>query len=233
MAWRGSRVQVASGPPASEAIALARAGSLRQVIGIIDYRAGNAPSVGYALERLGVAHRLVATAAELDAVDRIILPGVGAARATLESLATSRLVEALTRRVRDEHVPFLGICIGLQVLLDHSEEGDVDCLGWVPGRVRRFPDTLRVPQIGWNSVRTTRAHPVTDGLGPEAYCYFVNSYYAVPAEASDALGLTEYGQEFCSIVARDNIVATQFHAEKSGPVGLALLGRFARWDPTC
>jgi len=203
------------------------------VIGIIDYRAGNAPSVGYALERLGVTHRLVATPAELDAVDRIILPGVGAARATLESLATSRLVEALTRRVRDEHVPFLGICIGLQVLFDHSEEGDVDCLGWVPGRVRRFPDTLRVPQIGWNSVRTTRAHPVTDGLGPEAYCYFVNSYYAVPAEPSDALGLTEYGEEFCSIVARDNIVATQFHAEKSGPVGLALLERFARWDPTC
>ena len=203
------------------------------MIGVIDYRAGNAPSVGYALERLGIAHRLVATADELDGVDRIILPGVGAARATIDSLRESGLVDALTARVVGESIPFLGICIGLQVLLEHSEEGDVDCLGWVPGRVRRFPDSLRVPQIGWNAVRATRAHPVTDGLGTDAYCYFVNSYFAEPADAADALGVTEYGEEFCSVIGRGNIVATQFHAEKSGPVGLALLERFARWDGTC
>jgi glutamine amidotransferase len=203
------------------------------VIGVIDYRAGNAPSVGYALERLGLAHRLVATAAELDGVDRIVLPGVGAARATIDSLRDSGLVDPLAGRVLDDGVPFLGICIGLQVLLEHSEEGEVDCLGWVPGRVRRFPERLRVPQIGWNRVRATRAHPVTDGLGDDAYCYFVNSYYAVPGEAADTLGVTEYGHEFCSVVGRDNIVATQFHAEKSGPVGLAFLERFAKWDGTC
>jgi len=214
-------------------VAAATPGTLLAVIGVIDYRAGNAPSVGYALERLGIAHRLVATAGELDDVDRIILPGVGAAQATIDSLRASGLVEPLTARVVDAPTPFLGICIGLQVLLEHSEEGDVDCLGWVPGRVRRFPDSLRVPQIGWNAVRATRPHPVTDGLGPDAYCYFVNSYFAEPAEPADALGVTEYGDEFCSIIGRDNIVATQFHAEKSGPVGLALLERFARWDGTC
>ncbi len=203
------------------------------MIGVIDYRAGNAPSVGYALERLGLTHRLVATADQLDGVERIILPGVGAAQATIDSLRESGLVEPLAARVHGDHVPFLGIGIGLQVLFERSDEGDVDCLGWVPGQVLRFPDTLRVPQIGWNAVRTTRTHPVTDGLGDDAYCYFVNSFYAAPADPADALGVTEYGQEFCSIVGRENILATQFHAEKSGPVGLALLERFARWDGTC
>jgi len=203
------------------------------VIAVIDYRAGNAPSVGYALERLGLEHRLAATAADHDGCERIVLPGVGAARATLDSLHHSGLIEPIARRVHDDGVPFLGICIGLQVLLDHSEEGDVDGLGWVPGTVRRFPDSLRVPQIGWNAVRVTRPHPFTDGLGDDAYCYFVNSYFADPADPEAALGVTDYGGEFCSIVARDNIVATQFHAEKSGPVGLALLERFAKWDGTC
>ncbi|GMU77473.1 MAG: imidazole glycerol phosphate synthase subunit HisH [Acidimicrobiia bacterium] len=203
------------------------------MIGVIDYRAGNAPSVGYALERLGVPHRLVADPDALPGVERIILPGVGAARATLDSLAETGLVEPLTELVVNGHVPFLGICIGLQVLLERSEEGGVDCLGWVPGDVRRFPATLRVPQIGWNAVKATRSHPVTDGLGDDAYCYFVNSYFADPADAGDVLGVTEYGAEFCSIIGRDNLVATQFHAEKSGPVGLALLERFSRWDGSC
>jgi imidazole glycerol-phosphate synthase subunit HisH len=203
------------------------------VIAVIDYRAGNAPSVAYALERLGIEHRLASTAADLDDADRIVLPGVGAARATIDSLTMSRLLDPLANRVQVDRVPFLGICIGLQVLLDHSEEGDVDCLGWVPGRVVRFPDAVRVPQIGWNAVQTTREHPVTDGLGPDAYCYFVNSYFASPDDSADTLGRTEYGTSFCSILGRDNIVATQFHAEKSGPVGLALLERFARWDGTC
>ena len=203
------------------------------MIAVIDYRAGNAPSVGYALERLGLEHRLVGTAADLDGCDRIVLPGVGAARATLDSLRQAGLVEPMARRVHDDGVPFLGICIGLQVLFDHSEEGDVDGLGWVPGRVRRFPDSLRVPQIGWNAVRATRAHPVTDGLGDDAYCYFVNSYFADPADPEAALGVTDYGGEFCSIVGRGNVVATQFHAEKSGAVGLALLERFAKWDGSC
>jgi glutamine amidotransferase len=202
------------------------------VIAVVDYRAGNAPSVGYALERLGLEHRLAATAADLDGCSHIVLPGVGAARATLDSLHESGLVEPIATRVRGG-IPFLGICIGLQVLFDHSDEGSVACLGWVPGTVRRFPDSLRVPQIGWNAVRATRAHPVTDGLGDAAYCYFVNSYFADPVDPHDTLGVTDYGGEFCSIVGRGNIVATQFHAEKSGAVGLALLERFAKWDGSC
>jgi imidazole glycerol-phosphate synthase subunit HisH len=200
------------------------------MIGVIDYRAGNAPSVGYALTRLGLEHRLVSEPDEVDACERLVLPGVGAAGATLDSLAASGLREPLTRRVRDEGAPFLGICIGLQVLFEHSEEGDVAGLGWVPGGVRRFSDDLRVPQIGWNAVRLRREHPVTSTFVDGGYCYFVNSYYAAPADPGDVLGETEYGVEFCSILARDNLVATQFHAEKSGELGLSLLARFAAWE---
>ena len=201
------------------------------MIGVVDYRAGNAPSVGYALTRLGIEHRLVTKGEELAPCDRLVLPGVGAARATLDSLTESALVEPLTRRVRDDGVPFLGICIGLQVLFEHSEEGDTPCLGWVPGSVRRFGDGLRVPQIGWNAVHLTREHPVTATFPDQGHCYFVNSYYASPGDEDSVLGTTEYGVEFCSIVAHDNIVATQFHAEKSGALGLEILAAFARWAP--
>ncbi len=201
------------------------------MIGVIDYRAGNAPSVGYALERLGLDHRLVTKADELDQCDRLVLPGVGAARATLDSLAGSGLLEPLTQRVRRDGVPFLGICIGLQVLFEHSEEGDARCLGWVPGTVHRFDDSLRVPQIGWNGVCLARAHPVTARFPDQGHCYFVNSYYAAPTDADAVIGTTEYGIEFCSVVAHENIVATQFHAEKSGTLGLEILTGFARWEP--
>lgn len=203
------------------------------MIGVIDYRAGNAPSVGYALGHLGLDHQLVRDPAGVRAADRLVLPGVGAARATLDSLNAADLVDALTERVLGDGVPFLGICIGLQVLFEHSEEGDVDGLGWIPGVVRGFPPSRRVPQIGWNEVRTTRAHPVTDGLGGAAHCYFVNSYFCEPADPDAVLGVTEYGDAFCSVAARQNLVATQFHAEKSGPVGLGLLRRFAEWEPRC
>jgi glutamine amidotransferase len=200
------------------------------MIGVVDYRAGNAPSVGYALDSLGLPYRLVTGGADLAGCERLILPGVGAARATLASLRESGLVEPLSRAVVDEGRPFLGICIGLQVLFGHSEEGNVDCLGWIPGRVRRFPADVRVPQIGWNTVHPTRPHPLTNGLPDPAHCYFVNSYYAVPDDGDDVLASTDYAGEFCSIAARGNIVATQFHAEKSGSIGLGLLERFARWD---
>ena len=203
------------------------------MIGVIDYRAGNAPSVGYALAHLGLEHRMVRDAPGVRTADQLVLPGVGAAGATLDSLYEADLVDVLTERVLGDRVPFLGICIGLQVLFERSDEGDVECLGWVPGVVRRFPSSLRVPQIGWNTVRPTRAHPVTDGLVDPAHCYFVNSYYCEPAEPDDVLAVTEYSTAFCSVVARQNIVATQFHAEKSGPFGLDLLGRFARWEPRC
>jgi imidazole glycerol-phosphate synthase subunit HisH len=200
------------------------------MIGVIDYRAGNAPSVMYALARLGLDATLVTDADGVRAAERLILPGVGAARATVDSLEGSGLLEPLRDRVMDEGVPFLGICIGLQVLFEHSEEGPTDVLGWLPGEVRRFPDSGRVPQIGWNAVHFTRDHPVVADLPDRPYCYFVNSYYAVPADPDDVLGTTEYGVDFCSVVGHRNLVATQFHAEKSGEVGLRLLRGFAAWD---
>lgn len=203
------------------------------MIGVVDYRAGNAPSVMFALDRLGIPARLVRTAAEIAVAERVILPGVGAAGATMASLADSGLIDALDAKVRHDGAPFLGICIGLQVIFDHSEEGDVDGLGWVPGQVRRFPPTDRVPQIGWNAVEFRSAHPLVAGLPDPTYCYFVNSYYAEPADPAAVLGATEYSVAFCSMVAADNVAATQFHAEKSGEVGLAILANFATWDGTC
>jgi imidazole glycerol-phosphate synthase subunit HisH len=203
------------------------------MIDVIDYRAGNSPSVIYALERLGLPCRLVAKPEEVSESERLVLPGVGAAAATLESLRESELLDALTQRVQRDEVPFLGICIGLQVLFEHSEEGDTPCLGWLPGEVRHFPEDRRVPQIGWNEVRFTRSHPVTARLPDVGHFYFVNSYYADPSDPADALGRTEYGVEFASVVARDNVVATQFHAEKSGRLGLRLLAEFATWDGRC
>ena len=203
------------------------------MIDVIDYRAGNSPSVIYALDRLGLDCRLVAKPEEIAESERLVLPGVGAAGATLDSLRESDLLDALAQRVQRDRVPFLGICIGLQVLFEHSEEGNTSCLGWLPGRIRRFGDRQRVPQIGWNEVRFTRSHPVTAGLPDRSHYYFVNSYYADPAEPADALGRTEYSVEFASVVAHDNIVATQFHAEKSGRLGLRLLADFAGWDGRC
>jgi imidazole glycerol-phosphate synthase subunit HisH len=201
------------------------------MVHVVDYRAGNAPSVIFALERLGIPCRMASTPGEIEDATRIILPGVGAARATIDSLRDSGLVEPLTERVLGARVPFLGICIGLQILFDHSEEGDADGLGWIPGAVRRFDDVQRVPQIGWNEVRPARHHQLWVDVPRPAYCYFVNSYYAVPVDPADVLATTEYGIEFCSMAARANIAATQFHAEKSGQLGLRLLTNFAEWDP--
>jgi len=200
------------------------------VIDVIDYRAGNGPSVIFAMQHLGIPCRLSSHPEDLATAERIILPGVGAARPTMESLRESDLLGALNERVLRDGVPFLGICVGLQVLLDHSEEGDVDGLGWVGGVVRRFPDDVRVPQIGWNGVRPRRAHPLWDGMPEEAHCYFVNSYFAIPADDAHTLATTHYSAEFASMVGRDNIAATQFHAEKSGQLGLRLLTNFAQWD---
>jgi len=181
-----------------------------------------------ALEHLGHACRLASTGAELEAATHLVLPGVGSARATLESLSELGLLEPLERKAR-AGVPFLGICVGLQILFEHSEEEDVRCLGWFKGRVRRYAGTgLRVPQIGWNLVTRRRDHAVFAGLPAAGHYYFVNSYYVLPDEGDLLLGEAEYGTRFAAIVARDNVVAAQFHVEKSGPLGLKLLDNFAR-----
>jgi imidazole glycerol-phosphate synthase subunit HisH len=196
-----------------------------RVTGVIDYHTGNSRSVARALQQIGVPHRLLKLPGDLDGIDRVILPGVGAAETTMGYLAQAGWPAALRALVAEGGMPFLGICVGLQVLFEHSEEQDADCLGWLPGTVRSFGKGLRVPQIGWNQVRPCSAHPFMAAFPGNGDFYFVNSYYA-PADGASVAATTEYGTPFASVVATRNVMATQFHAEKSGPAGLSLLRRF-------
>jgi len=201
------------------------------VINVIDYQTGNSRSVAYALEYLGVPCSLTAKPSDVAEIDRFILPGVGSAEVTMKSLSQAGWSDFLAEHVIGDGVPFLGVCVGLQVLFEHSEEGDTGCLGWFPGSVARFaPAAVRVPQMGWNRVTAASDHPFVESFPADGYFYFVNSYYANPARRTDVAGWTEYGVEFASVVARNNVMATQFHIEKSGPCGLSLLRRFASLD---
>lgn len=194
---------------------------------IIDYESGNLRSVARAVERAGVTPTVTSNPAVLDDADGVILPGVGSGPAAMSALQSRGLVRPLLDYIAGGR-PFLGVCLGLQLLLDATDEGDADCLGLVPGRVRRLPDGLKVPHMGWNTVRFQREHPLWDGIPQDSHFYFVHSYYADPEEGSDVAGLTEYGVPFCSIYARDNVVATQFHPEKSGETGLRIYANFVR-----
>ncbi|NLZ81311.1 MAG: imidazole glycerol phosphate synthase subunit HisH [Clostridiales bacterium] len=199
-----------------------------QKVGIIDYKAGNGPSVLNALVSNNIAAELVSTKEQIKQMSALILPGVGSAGATINSLKELDLIDLLDERVNKEGVPFLGICVGLQILFDHSEEEDTKCLSWIPGKVKKFPvSQVRVPQMGWNKVDFKFDNPVLSGLSDSEYFYFVNSYYVIPENKDVIMGTTEYGNEFCSMVKYKNIMATQFHLEKSGEVGLKLLKNFA------
>ena len=209
------------------------------MIAIIDYDAGNLTSVARALTHLGYKNEITATAETILAADRVIFPGVGAAKATMQTLQKRGLNEVLTDFYRTGR-PMLGICIGIQILFEHSEEEDAKCLGLLPGYVQKYPqtypmidterktETLKVPQIGWNEVHQTQSHPIFEDVPNPAHFYFVNSYYPVPAAEDIVIGKTEYGLEFCSAIAHDNLIATQFHLEKSGRVGLKMLNNFLR-----
>ena len=194
---------------------------------IVDYGAGNLRSVAKALERLGFPALVTQNPQEVLEAQGVILPGVGSSGAAMAALSERGLVEPL-RQVVAQGTPFFGVCLGLQLLLDDSEEDPRPCLGIVPGRVRRLPPSVKVPHMGWNQVSLLGEHPLFQGVPTGSHFYFVHSYYAEPWDTSVVLGTTEYGMTFCSAVARDNLVATQFHPEKSGPVGLKLYENFVK-----
>ena len=199
---------------------------------IVDYDAGNLASVLRACREVGLSARISAAPADVRAAERVIFPGVGAAGSAMRSLRANGMDRALVDVFR-AGAPMLGICLGLQISLDRSEENDTTTLGIVPGEVRRFrldDPALKVPHMGWNAVRVVRPHPVLDGIEPDDEFYFVHAYRPVPAVDADVLARAVYEGPFCAALGRGNYVATQFHPEKSGRVGLRLLERFAAWD---
>ena len=216
---------------------------------IIDYGAGNLRSVARAVAHSGYAPHVTSDPREVASADAVIMPGVGAAADTMRNLREHGMVEPVREYIASGK-PFFGVCMGQQALLSVSEEGgEHECLGIIPGRVKKLPGgatnghskTLpspidgegpgvryKVPHMGWNRVRQTSAHPIFDGIADESYFYFVHSYYPQPEDDAVVIGETDYGVTFASVLARDNIVATQFHPEKSGDAGLRMYENFLR-----
>ena len=202
---------------------------------------GNLRSVAQALRAAAPEADILISnrAADIDAADRVVLPGQGAMRDCMDSLRASGAEEALLRAVKSR--PVMGVCVGEQMLFDESEEnGGTPGLGLLPGRVVRFQldgklqadgSRFKVPQMGWNRVHQTRAHALWEGVEEGSYFYFVHSYYVAPDDAGDTIGETDYGGRYTCAVARENIVATQFHPEKSAAAGLRLYRNFTLWNP--
>ncbi|MBP6337109.1 MAG: imidazole glycerol phosphate synthase subunit HisH [Vitreoscilla sp.] len=219
---------------------------MARTVAVVDYGMGNLRSVSQAVMHVaageGVDVIVTSSPDEVRAAERIVLPGQGAMRDCMRELADSGLRDAVLEAAATK--PLMGVCVGMQMLLDHSEEQDTPGLGLVPGRVKRFqlagriqPDGSRykVPQMGWNQVSQTahqgRVHPIWAGVPDGAYFYFVHSYYTAPSDPRHTAGEADYGERFTCAVARDNIFATQFHPEKSAAHGLALYRNFLHWKP--
>lgn len=203
------------------------------MIAIVDYNAGNLTSVKLALDYLGTRSEITRSPARILAADRVIFPGVGSAGAAMQNICALGLADVL-RQVVQRGTPFLGICLGTQIIFEASEEdGGVQGLGILAGTVKRFHPTNpadKVPQIGWNSVKFIKPHPLFAGIESGSEFYFVHSYYPAPADRACVLGETEYADiRFAAVVARANLVATQFHPEKSGRLGLQVLNNFVAW----
>lgn len=198
------------------------------MIVIIDYGAGNLRSVANAIAKLGYQPRVTSDPSEVVKAQAVILPGVGAAADTMANLEGLKLASPIRQLITDGR-PFLGICVGLQVLFTSTEEGGGhECLGIIPGRVRKLPSGLKIPHMGWNQVKQKISHPIFEGIPDEANFYFVHSFYAEPEDRSLVAGETEYGVRLCSAIARGNLIATQFHPEKSGQIGLRLYDNFIK-----
>ena len=195
---------------------------------IVDYGAGNLHSVSRAVMQAGVRPLITSKPDYVVEAEALIVPGVGAAADTMANLHRHGLVEPIREYIASGR-PFLGVCMGQQALFDASEEGgEHECLGVLRGRVVRFTNGLKVPHMGWNQVRVTKPHPIFEGIPDNSYFYFVHSYYPQPEDPSIVVGETDYGVTFPSVVARENIAATQFHPEKSGEMGLRMYSNFLR-----
>jgi imidazole glycerol-phosphate synthase subunit HisH len=202
------------------------------MIAIIDYEMGNLRSVQKGFERVGHAATITSDPAVLAGADKIVLPGVGAFRDAISALRTRRLVGPIQDAIAADK-PFLGICLGLQLLFEHSyEDGEHEGLGVIPGDVRRFtlPAEYKVPHMGWNQLCFRRRPPLFEGVDDAAHFYFVHSYYVVPSDATWVATETDYATPFCSSVWRGNLCAVQFHPEKSQADGLRVLKNFAEWE---
>lgn len=195
------------------------------MIGIIDYGLGNLTSVKNALDKLGVPNFISDDPAKLKNSSGLILPGVGAAGTGMRNLKIKKLDRFLKDEVQAGK-PFLGTCLGMQLLFDFSEEDKTACLGILPGKVKKFGGKLKVPQIGWNTVGTIGKSKIMENIKDNSYYYFVNSYYCIPTDKNTIAAETEYGVTFASVIEKGNIFATQFHSEKSGDTGLKLLKNF-------
>lgn len=210
-------------------------------IAVVDYGMGNLHSVAKALERVAVAQRVQVTfdAEDLLRADKVVFPGVGGIGYCMSELRRLELDEAVREVARTK--PLLGICVGMQSMLDHSEENDGhDALGLFPGRVTRFEDGLRdpetderlkVPQMGWNQVSIKSKHPLWQGIEDGTRFYFVHSYYVTPDDERIVQATAQYPHEYCCALGKDNVFATQFHPEKSADAGLQLLSNFCAWNP--
>ncbi|BBB69179.1 imidazole glycerol phosphate synthase subunit HisH [Undibacterium sp. YM2] len=207
---------------------------------VVDYGMGNLRSVAQALRAVAPEANVLISGevADIRSADRIVLPGQGAMPDCMSCLRESGLQDALLEAARNK--PLFGVCVGEQMLFDVSEEGDTPGLGLLPGKVVRFAldgqlqadgSRYKVPQMGWNRVHQSQSHALWQDIADEAYFYFVHSYYAKPANAQHAVGMTDYGSLFACAVARDNIFATQFHPEKSATAGLQLYKNFVHWKP--
>ena len=202
------------------------------MITIVDYNAGNIRSVQRACAEVGVEAVVASDPGDIEKAQKIIFPGVGAAPSAMEYLTKTGLDKAL-KKAFDSGTPILGICIGTQIILESSEEGDQACLGLVPGKTVRFrlkDKLLKIPHMGWNEVKVMQSHPLLEDIEEGDEFYFVHSFYPKPSSEENVYAVTEYENDFCSALGYKNLFATQFHPEKSGRLGLQVLERFSRWE---